>query len=77
VVSETKQTFVAAICTAAGDFIDSPILLKQLQICPLMATKTSLSVASSALSIRQMTTPMGGKVYLLRRINTLRAFADA
>jgi Na+-translocating ferredoxin:NAD+ oxidoreductase RnfE subunit len=76
VVSETKQTFVAAICTAAGDFIDSPILLKQLQICPLMAT-TSSSIESSALSLRQMTTATGGKVYLLRRINTLRVFADA
>ena len=32
VVSETKQTFVAAICIAARDFIDSPIHLKQLQI---------------------------------------------
>jgi hypothetical protein len=38
VVSETKQTFVATICTAARDFIDSPIHLKQLQFCPLMAT---------------------------------------
>jgi hypothetical protein len=38
VVSELKQTFVAAICTAARDFIDSPIHLKQLQFCPLMAT---------------------------------------
>jgi hypothetical protein len=31
VVSETKQTFVATICTAARDFIDSPIHLKQVQ----------------------------------------------
>jgi len=76
VVSETKQTFVAAICTAAGDFIDSPILLKQLQICPLMATQPR-RLSRHRLSLRQMTTPMGAKVYLLRRINTLRAFADA
>jgi hypothetical protein len=31
VVSETKQTFVATICIAARDFIDSPIYLKQVQ----------------------------------------------
>jgi len=77
VVSETKQTFVAAICTAARDFIDSPIHLKQLQFCPLMAT-AELSIDKSLAPARQhRAVPTGGNDDLLRRINVLRMFADA
>jgi hypothetical protein len=77
VVSETKQTFVTAICTAARDFIDSPIHLKQLQFCPLMATARPGIDKSLAPSPRQMAVPARRNVDLLRRINALRMFADA
>jgi len=72
VVSETKQTFVATICTAARDFIDSPILLKQLQFCPLMATTVASSVGSLTLARSQMASAAHGKVDLLLCINALR-----
>jgi hypothetical protein len=38
VVSETKQTFVAAICIAARDFSRFPNPFETTAICPLMAT---------------------------------------
>jgi len=76
VVRETKQTFVAAICIAARDFIDSPIHLKQLQFCPLMAT-AARSDDLLTLALAQIAAAVLGKVDLLRRINAFRLHVDA